>query len=196
MIGGLEAAMTNLVDPSLPAPSATPGDDILNGTDFADVLSGGAGNDSISGNAGRDWLDGDVGHDTVVGGADGDLLYGWEGDDTLNGGDGDDFLFGEAGADTLTGGPGNDALTGGLDANVFTFGANSGTDHVLDFEPGVDKISIATGTAIASPQDALAHLSADADGTAVLDLGGGSSVTLIGVSAAQVTEGDFTILTA
>jgi len=189
--------MTNLANPSLPAPPATSGDDVLNGTGFADVLSGGDGNDFIFGNAGRDWLDGDAGRDTVVGGAGGDLLYGWDGDDTLNGVAGDDFLFGEAGADTLIGGAGDDALAGGLGANTYVFGAGSGIDQVLDFEPGIDTISIATGTAgITSAQGALARLSADADGTAVLDLGGGNSVTLIGVSAVQVTADDFSIVTA
>jgi Ca2+-binding RTX toxin-like protein len=189
--------MTNLVNPSLPSPQATSGDDVLNGTGFADVLSGGEGNDSIFGNAGRDWLDGDAGRDTVVGGAGGDLLYGWDGDDILNGEAGDDFLFGEAGADTLIGGAGNDALAGGLGANTFVFGAGSGIDQVLDFEPGVDKIAIATGTAgVTSAQGALARLAADVDGTAVLNLGDGNAVTLIGVSAAQITAGDFSILTA
>jgi Ca2+-binding RTX toxin-like protein len=189
--------MTNLVNPSLPSPQATSGHDVLNGTGFADVLSGGDGNDFIFGNEGRDWLDGDAGRDTVVGGAGGDLLYGWDGDDILNGEAGDDFLFGEAGADTLIGGSGNDALAGGLGANTLVFGAGSGIDQVLDFEPGVDKISIVAGTAgIASAQSALAHLSADVDGTAVLDLGVGNSVTFIGVSAAQITVGDFSILTA
>ncbi|HEX2117407.1 MAG TPA: M10 family metallopeptidase C-terminal domain-containing protein [Alphaproteobacteria bacterium] len=189
--------MTNLVNPTLLAPLATANDDVLIGTDFADVLSGGDGNDSIFGNAGRDWLDGDAGRDTVVGGAGGDLLYGWDGDDTLNGEAGDDFLFGEAGADTLVGGSGNDALAGGLGANVFVFGAGSGFDDILDFEPGVDKIAIVAGTAgIATAQGAFVHLSADVDGTAVLNLGDGNAVTLIGVSAAQITAGDFSILTA
>lgn len=189
--------MANLVDPGLPAPNATSQDDTMLGTQFADVLNGGAGNDIINGNGGRDWIDGEAGRDALTGGAGDDLLYGWDGEDTLDGGGGGDFLFGEAGMDTLLGGPGDDVLVGGLDPNVYIFGADSDVDHILDFEPGTDRISIEAGTAgIATPNDALARVAADMDGTAVLDLGGGNSVVLIGVAASQVTVEDFSILTA
>lgn len=189
--------MTNLVDPTLPSPSATPGDDTISGTEFADILSAGDGNDTIEGLGGRDLLDGEAGSDTIIGGAGDDLLYGFDGDDSLDGGDGNDFLFGEFGEDTLTGGAGSDVLEGGgtsSESNVFFFGAGSGVDFVLDFVPGTDTLAIASGTAgITTAADALARVVADADGTAVLDLGQGNAVVLLGTAPAELTADDFSI---
>ncbi len=64
--------------------------DTMDGTTFADVLSGGGGNDIINGYAGGDTLNGGIG------------------DDALNAGDGDDVLIGGLGNDALNGGSGVD----------------------------------------------------------------------------------------
>jgi Ca2+-binding RTX toxin-like protein len=48
--------------------------DILTGSDLANVLVGGAGNDRINGGAGRDFLIGGLGTDTLDGGADDDIV--------------------------------------------------------------------------------------------------------------------------
>lgn len=92
------------------------GNDILEGSQYADKLLGGDGHDVLSGGAGNDILGGNVGNDA---------LHGGDGDDTLNGGSGNDTLNGDAGNDTLIGGAGNDFLSGG-DGNDFM---NGGAGH-------------------------------------------------------------------
>ncbi len=71
----------------------------LQGSAFADALSGGTGVNALWGGDGDDVLSGNSG---------GDTLYGQAGNDTLNGGSGDDVLYGGGGADTLRGGDGTD----------------------------------------------------------------------------------------
>ena len=72
----------------------------VNGTNFADTLTGdgyfnfitgGGGNDTLVGNGGVDFLDGDDGNDLMKGGSGDDLLSGGAGTDAANGGDGDDY---------------------------------------------------------------------------------------------------------
>ncbi|WP_420325722.1 hypothetical protein [Mameliella sp.] len=143
------------------------GDDLLDGDSGDDFILGGAGNDdvdagadndTVNGNAGDDSIYGEGGNDLLVGQDGSDLLDGGEGQDTMDGGNGDDtieggadndILRGRAGEDELAGGLGRDFLTGGQDADVFVFrsaaetvvGANR--DQILDFEQGVDLITIA-----------------------------------------------------
>lgn len=62
---------------------ALSGNDTINGTVYADVMSAGSGNDSISGAGGNDTLRGDAGIDKVYGGAGADKLYGGTGADTF-----------------------------------------------------------------------------------------------------------------
>ncbi len=71
----------------------------VNGSDHADVLTGGRGDDSLWGRGGNDTLGGGEGDDWLDGG---------EGDDVFRGGTGDDELDGGAGADVLDGGDGRD----------------------------------------------------------------------------------------
>ena len=80
-----------------------------------DILEGGEGNDKLSGDGGDDILDGGLGDDLLVG----DTQQGLDlpvpmapGDDYLVGGDGNDELQGNAGHDVLLGGTGNDRLFG------------------------------------------------------------------------------------
>ncbi|WP_300442641.1 hypothetical protein [uncultured Mameliella sp.] len=143
------------------------GDDLLNGDGGDDFILGGAGNDDIdagadndtvNGNAGDDSIYGEGGNDLLVGQDGSDYLDGSEGLDTMDGGNGDDILEGgndndilrgRAGEDDLAGGLGRDFLTGGQDADTFVFrslaetvvGANR--DQILDFEQGVDLITVA-----------------------------------------------------
>lgn len=51
---------------------STSGDDIINGFDINDNLSGGAGNDTIKGNTGDDILNGGIGNDVLEGGTGAD----------------------------------------------------------------------------------------------------------------------------
>jgi Ca2+-binding RTX toxin-like protein len=56
----------------------------ITGTQYADILRGGAGNDSLKGGAGNDTLNGDAGDDFLKGGAGNDILNGGSGYDTVN----------------------------------------------------------------------------------------------------------------
>ncbi|BBK36295.1 hypothetical protein STAQ_13730 [Allostella sp. ATCC 35155] len=108
-------------------------DDVLNGSDAADSIRGGAGDDTIfgrggndqlfgdnhddwlNGNIGEDLLRGDNGDDTLLGGQGQDYVYGEFGNDFANGNIGNDNVFGSAGNDTLHGGQGMDFLFAGSD---------------------------------------------------------------------------------
>ena len=58
----------------------------------------------------------------------------------------DDIIYGSLFDDILEGLAGNDTLTGGMGADIFEFAGNFGEDTIIDFELGVDKISIKDGT--------------------------------------------------
>jgi Ca2+-binding RTX toxin-like protein len=53
---------------------------------------------------------------------------------------------GAAGLDTITGGKGADLLTGRAGADLSAFRADHGADIINDFEFGVDRLSMASGT--------------------------------------------------
>ena len=59
---------------------------------------------------------------------------------------GKDTLKGTAGADTIIGGLGNDLLTGGNGADTFVFSKGDGADTITDFQLGLDRLSISSGT--------------------------------------------------
>jgi beta-glucanase (GH16 family) len=82
--------------------------DLIEGGDGRDRLSGHKGDDVIHGHGGADQLYGDQGDDVLVGGDGKDELYGGAGNDVLIGGEGNDFLNGGGGIDLLSGGEGED----------------------------------------------------------------------------------------
>jgi Ca2+-binding RTX toxin-like protein len=88
-----------------------------------DIIFGGNGSDRIGGKAGNDILSGDAG------------------DDFIWGDDGDDIIMGVTGNDTLVG----DNMSGGSGSDLFVFGNGDGTDTVLDFEVGTDRIGLVEG---------------------------------------------------
>ncbi|MGF1988059.1 MAG: choice-of-anchor D domain-containing protein [Nostoc sp. ZfuVER08] len=144
-------------------PAPTPEIPILNGTSRSEFLQGNApankiygfgGSDTIVGNLKNDQLFGGDGNDTLWGSDGDDLLYGDSGNDYLSGnndndiifgGIGDDKLYGGAGNDWLYGGSGNDILTGGYGNDIFVLASREGTDSILDFEVGKDKIALSGG---------------------------------------------------
>jgi Ca2+-binding RTX toxin-like protein len=121
------------------------GDDTVIGSAGADLLIGGAGNDVIRGGGRADRLEGGSGRDRLFGQAGNDELIGGPGDDRLVGGAGGDTLSGGGGNDTLIGGSGFDRLTGGAGRDVFVFGARDGSDRLMDFREGQDRIQITAG---------------------------------------------------
>lgn len=93
----------------------------LEGSNFADILTGDVQDNYLIGNAGDDWLLGGEGKDWLGGGAGDDILFGGAGDDLVTGGDGLDtasYLFASAAvqvalgttAAQATGGAGTDRL--------------------------------------------------------------------------------------
>jgi len=71
-----------------------------------------------------------------------DWLYGGSSTDLLYGGTGNDLLDGGLGADRLNGGAGRDVLRGGAQGDVFVFTPGAGTDTIVDFQAGLDRIEI------------------------------------------------------
>ena len=126
---------------------------------------------------------GGVGDDTIVGNQADNVLNGGAGNDTLNGGDGNDTLIGGAGNDTLNGGAGSDAFivdaSSGADL-IEGFSAGSGSGDVLDL----------SATTLNSFSAVLSQSSDTIDGV-VIQIGGGASVTLEGVSRANLNQDDF-----
>ncbi|MBR0681718.1 calcium-binding protein [Roseomonas eburnea] len=160
-----------------PALPARGGDsDWVFGDEGNDILFGGKGDDVMSGGADNDILFGDEGNDVLSGDAGADLIYG---------GKGKDLLVGGAGADTLLGGAGADTLAGQGGADTFYFESGFGRDVVLDFRPGDDVIAIQAninGTGINSADDLADRISSSGTG-AVIDLGDGDQIKLVGVSS-------------
>ncbi len=115
---------------------------LVNVRDFIGVAStlGTLGDDDIFGTAGPDIINGLAGNDIIRGLPGDDELLGADGDDFIIGREGEDILDGGPDNDTLIGGKGNDLLRGGLGADSFRFGADDGTDVLIDFEQGVDKL--------------------------------------------------------
>ncbi|NEP42593.1 MAG: hemolysin-type calcium-binding protein, partial [Okeania sp. SIO2H7] len=79
-----------------------------------------------------------------------DNLDGGRGNDTLNGGGGMDTLLGGGGDDLLNGGGGNDMLTGGGGNDTFVIARNGGSDWILDYTDGRDKIGLSGGLSFES----------------------------------------------
>ncbi|NHQ72996.1 calcium-binding protein [Roseovarius gahaiensis] len=102
VVGASLAGMVGLSAAEIDSPDAALDDDnIEQGNDNADTLSGDSGNELLIGWNGGDALSGNDGHD---------WLLGLNGDDHLSGGDGADVLIGGAGQDTLIGGAGGDFI--------------------------------------------------------------------------------------
>ncbi|NEP13110.1 MAG: hypothetical protein F6K14_23475, partial [Symploca sp. SIO2C1] len=130
------------------------GNDRLFGRSGMDLLDGGIGNDRLFGGNGEDKLDGGIGNDRLFGGNHSDWLFGgighdflWgdRGDDDLSGGEGNDYLNGGRGDDLLDGGLGNDLIRLGSGSDTVVLAPGNGTDIVLDYRDGTDKIKIEGG---------------------------------------------------
>lgn len=103
----------------------------LNGSDYADRLTGDGSRNILSGGLGADLLDGEGGTDWLIGGG---------GDDILNGGDDADVLIGGDGDDLIDGGNGNDcAIFSGARA-LYAISVAGGVTTVTGPE-GIDRLS-------------------------------------------------------
>ncbi|MGB3300992.1 MAG: pre-peptidase C-terminal domain-containing protein, partial [Phormidesmis sp.] len=183
------------------------GDDTLEGTVGNDTIAGDLGNDVIIGGDGDDVLRGDLnsrspqddvmgGNDIIFGGGGSDRIGGKSGNDILSGDAGDDFIWGDAGDDIIMGVTGNDILVGdnlsqGSGSDLFVFGNGDGTDTILDFEVGIDRIGLVEGELM------FADLTITQEGNNTL-LGVASSgetlAILNGVQASSLTESSFAVV--
>ena len=136
-------------------------DSAIEALDGDDTVAGGLGNDIIDGGSGDDILRGDLndsspqdniagGDDIIFGGDGNDRIGGKSGNDILSGDAGDDFIWGDDGDDILMGVTGNDVLvgdngSGGSGSDLFVFGNGDGTDTIVDFEVGIDRIGLVEG---------------------------------------------------
>lgn len=181
------------------------GADTLDGGAFNDEVYGGIGDDLLRGGTGLDTLYGDAGSDVLEGGSSRDVLYGGADDDSLDGGIGGDSLFGGAGADTLIGGAGKDTLEGGAGADVISGGSSSdlivvrdGEGDLLSGGAGSDVFEFVVGFGGAVITDftgadlidltgvplvnGIGDLTISYGADALIDLGGGDSIVLEGIS--------------
>ncbi len=127
----------------------TDGDDVIQGTEKADVIWGGPGDDKIYGG---------LGNDIICGGPGDDLIHGGRGNDWIDGGAGTDRVFGDLGDDHLTGGPGNqDEVSGGL--GIDTVNGGPGNEDIVRGDYGYDRMDGGPGKGdIASFSTAVAGL--------------------------------------
>jgi Ca2+-binding RTX toxin-like protein len=201
--------------------SGMDGDDVLFGGAGNDVLSGGLGNDVLEGGSGLDWAVYEqavvvnlnveaqntfgAGVDTLrdienlSGSIHGDALGGDDGRNEINGNGGDDWLFGRGGNDVLRGGfgddmiagnSGSDFLYGNAGSDTFIFEDDWGNDVIADFEVGVDMLDF--GLVSGLDHTFQFHIS-ESGGDAVIGYGLTNSVTLQGVSLAELDSGDWII---
>lgn len=122
-----------------------------------------------------------------------DALIGNGGANVLNGRGGNDTILAGSGADTLEGREGNDTLYGQAGSDMFVFEDGFGFDRIADFSTADvnEQISLTDVTAITNYADLTAnHLVTDLNGDAVI-VDGGNSITLTGVSIAQLDASDF-----
>lgn len=122
---------------------------IFDGTNAAELWTGGSFNDVIRGGGGNDRLLGGAGDDRVFGGPGNNRLFGGAGNDALSGGRGGDALAGQTGTDVLRGYRGNDALVGGDGADILVGGLGRDVfrfQGLLDSSPsGQDTIMAGNG---------------------------------------------------
>ena len=113
-----------------------------------------------------------------------DDIEGYNGNDVLNGGKGDDFLVGDSANIGFGTGTGNDR---------FVFDKNSGDDVIADFGQTAgdrDHIDL-RDYHFKNFAQLLSKISDNGSGDAVIHLTSHDSVTLLGVSTAQLTHNDF-----
>jgi serralysin len=115
---------------------------------------------------------------------------------SLDGGAGADLIFGSNFADTIIGGTGNDIMVGGTGADRFAYtsSGNMGADLIIDFTDGADRIDL-TGLGYNMTLTNITIAASGAD-TLITFAGGnlqGTTLTLAGVSAVNVTVADFVV---
>ena len=143
---------------------ATAGDDVVQGSGYAEKVELQAGDDVVHAGSGNDEVHGGLGDDTLHGQDGNDQLFGDQGNDTLtvsgrgsnslDGGEGDDTLTVSNNTDyryqrdvlsharnTLAGGKGNDRLVGHAGAETYLFNRGDGQDTIRDYDHRINSSS-------------------------------------------------------
>ncbi|WP_068148818.1 calcium-binding protein [Kordiimonas lipolytica] len=214
LVGGEWDGSAGFADTSSNSIWAGEGNDVVYGASAADQLGGGDGDDYIAGAGGNDIIyAGRTGDDTLDGGAGDDIIFGGRDDDVVRGGDGDDELYGgrlhdvvEGGAgndsiyggtgnDTLTGGegddiilPGNNSLSGAVDYDLLIFAAGHGSDIVSGFSLDEDQLDLSATSTEFIDLAAVQAAATDTDEGVLIDTGGGNSILLTGITAADLID--------
>ncbi len=161
------------------------------GDEGNDIVVGGFGNDSLGGGYGNDTIEGDDGDDLIWGRFGDDQINGGAGDDILFNGTGNDTVDGGSGADTLWGCSGDDILTGGDGEDVFAFKNETGNDTITDFDVSEDGLSFDVNTGMTSKATVLAattETTINGQSGVLIDLGGGETIFLVGVSLIELND--------
>lgn len=123
------------------------GDDVIGGSDAANLLLAGAGNDVVDGLGGKDRIEGHAGNDSLHGGAGNDTLDGGSGFDVLDGGTGVDTLTGFHHADDFVFAPGDSSIGAGFRDVITDFSTVQGDDLDLSAFGGLTFIGQSTFSA-------------------------------------------------
>ena len=161
------------------------------------VITEGSGTVTLRDVAGQSVSVSDAMAGTVLGGNKADDIQGGARDDSLSGLAGADSLDGGAGNDRLLGGDGDDVLTGGAGRNIVSGGA--GTDRFivsqgeiltisdLAVSDSFERVDLRAFTGLTFANMTLT----DIQGGVRVGLPGGASLTLTGVTAAQLNAAKF-----
>jgi Ca2+-binding RTX toxin-like protein len=125
----------------------------------------------------------------ATGNAQNNSLLGNANNNRLDGAAGNDYLIGGVGSDSLTGGLGADTLEGGEGNDHFYFGVSSGNDTIMGFDGAGasigDQIHLVGLTGFTSFTQVQAATTYDvANRMAVINLGSGNKITLVGIDQA------------
>ncbi len=149
-----------------------------------DLLNGGDGNDTLSGGEGDDILRGAAGDDTILGGEGNDALNGGSGNDTLLGGQGDDFFVGIGGTDIIDGGAGIDTnsfqgIGGSVTATVNEDGTGTASyGAVTESFAGIENLTGSDNDDVLTAVGNADHVLRGLGGNDLLTGGGGNDLLL------------------
>lgn len=119
------------------------------------------------------------------------LLRGSDGSDRLLGDSSKNSLFGDGGNDRLDSGRGDDLLRGGSGRDTFVLAPHAGTDTILDFEDGLDRIELTGG--LSFDQLTITQGTGSDQANTLIGVKNTNQLLaeLIGIQANSITSGDF-----